>query len=297
MTAFYLLDDSVIGTDPSGLVCAQLAKRLQPAEYRPNIFAELCVLDLFLTICRIRDSYYRERLILKGGHSVRTYVPLEAHRFSYDLDFNVDRKQGYSFGEVDELKRDLNEFAQNRGTEIRGTIARNDQRFYWITFNYRHIVNERYGVTIPENPKIEICKDCKTIEDPAQNQMVTMIDPKLLGINLPNIKQLDVNEQLSNKLYVIGVPQRQRRHFDIFDAYRITQYNSKTLDWSVVRESFLAYLKKKERPSVLIERARHLIKKTLEDNNTIRRIEGTTFGTFDFKEAAEAVSNIYSKIE
>jgi hypothetical protein len=296
MTTFYLLDDSAISTDPSGLLCEQLAKRLQPVEYRPNIFAELCVLDLFLAICRIRDSYYGERLILKGGHSVRTYVPLEAHRFSYDLDFNIDRKMGCSFGEVDELKQDLNEFAQDRGTKIRGTVARNDQRFYWIVFNYRHMVNKTYGIIIPEAPKIEICKDCKTIGDPAQNQMVTMIDPKLLGIDLPNIKQLDVNEQLSNKLYVIGVPQRRRRHFDIYDAYRITQFNSSILDWSVVRESFLAHLRKKEKPSALIERAKHLINKTLEDNNTIRRIEATTFGTFDFKEAAEAVSDIYSKI-
>jgi RNase P subunit RPR2 len=274
MAAFYLLDESPIGPEPSGILDTEFSTRLQHVEDRPNIFAELCVLDMLLAICRIRDSYYKERLILKGGHSVRTYVPLRAHRFSYDLDYNIYREGGYTFRHIETLNDDLNTFAETRKSKIRASVTLNNSRFHWITLNYRQIIEEKYGIRIPEDPKIEICKDCRTIRAPAENAMATMVNLNLLMITLPHVKQLSLNEQLSNKLYVIGVTVRQRRHFDIFDCYRILEFNAGRLDWSVVRESFHALLRR-ENARLHIDRARRLIKMAAGDSNTIRRIESS----------------------
>lgn len=250
---------------------------------------------MLLAICKVRDSYYQERLILKGGHSVRTYVPLRAHRFSYDLDFNIHRGGGHTFREIQTLSYDLNSFASTRRSQIRASVTLNDQRFHWITLNYRPVIEEKYGVRIPEEPKIEICKDCKTVHAPAENAMVTMVDSTLLAVTLPRLKQLDLNDQLSNKLYAIGVTARQRRHFDIFDSKRIIEYNADKLDWKVVRESFHA-LMRRENAQSHIKRARRLIQLAVQDTNTTRRLESGTFEPFDFKEAAETVSDLYSRV-
>jgi predicted nucleotidyltransferase component of viral defense system len=295
MPTFNMLDESVIGSDPSGILSTDFSTRLRRLEDRPNIFAELCVLDMLLTISRIHDSYYKERLILKGGYSVRTYVPLHAHRFSYDLDFNIHREGGHTFREVQDLCQELSRFAETRRSRIRGSVTLNNQRFHWITFNYRQVIEETYGVTIPEEPKIEICKDCRTVRTPVENEIVTIADPKLLAVTLPNIKHLDLDEQLSNKLYVIGVVARQRRHLDIFDCYRIVEFKNSELDWKMVRDSFHAQLRRGN-AGAHIGRARRLIANALRDSNTIRRIESSTFQPFDFKDAANIVSGLYSKL-
>lgn len=295
MPAFNLLDESVIGQDPSGILNSEFSRRLQRVEDRPNILAELCVLDMLLTIFQIRNSHYRERLILKGGYSVRTYFPLHAHRFSYDLDFNVHREGGHTFREVENLCQDVNRFAETRRSPARGSVTLNNQRFHWITFNYRQIIEKTYGFRIPEEPKIEICKDCRTIQTPVDSEIVTMVDPKLLAVALPRIMHLDLNEQLSNKLYIIGVAARQRRHFDIFDCYRIVQFKGRELDWKIVRNSFHSQLRR-EIASTHIERARRLIANSARDSGTVRRIESGTFEPFDFKDAASSVSELYSKL-
>jgi RNase P subunit RPR2 len=295
MATFYLLDDSTISSEPYGMLNAPFSTRLQGVENRPNIFAELCVLDMLLAIYRIRDSYYQEKLILKGGHSVRTYVPLSAHRFSYDLDFNIYRDGGYTFRDIETLRDDLNTFAETRRSQIRATVTKHNQRFHWITLNYRQVIEDRYGVRIPEEPKIEICKDCRTIQSPADNVFVTMVDSRLVGVSLPHVKQLDLNEQLSNKLYTIGVTARQRRHFDIFDSKRILEYNADNLDWGIVRNSFHALLRLGN-PQSHIRRARRLIQTAVEDTNTIRRLESATLEPFNFADAAQTVSEVYSKL-
>ena len=295
MAIFYLLDDSAVSSEPSGILSAEFSTRLQGVENLPNIFAELCVLDMALAIYNVRDAYYREKLILKGGHSVRTYVPLRAHRFSYDLDFNIYRDEGHTFRDIQALSNDLNTFAGTRRSQIRATVTRNNQRFHWITLNYRPVIEERYGVRIPEEPKIEICKDCRTIRAPAENTMVTMVDSTLLGLTLPDVRQLDINEQLSNKLYVIGVIARQRRHFDIFDSKRIVEYNAGNLNWDVVRESFRALMRRGNVESH-INRARRLIQLAVDDRNTTRRLESATFEPFNFREAAQTVSDLYSNL-
>lgn len=295
MTAFNILDESVIGSDPSGILNAEFSRRLQRSEDRPNIFAELCALDLLLAISQIRESYYKERLILKGGHSVRTYVPLYAHRLSYDLDFNIHREGGHTFREVESLIKDFNRFAETRRSRVRGSVTLNNQRFHWITFNYREIIDEEYGIRIPEQPKIEVCKDCKTVRIPVEDEIVTMVDPKLLATTLPRMRHLDLDEQLSNKLYVIGVTARRRRHFDIFDCYRIVEFNANKLDWKIVRDSFHAQLRRESAPSH-IGRARKLITSAVQDSNTVRRIESATFQPLDFKKAANIVSELYSRL-
>jgi hypothetical protein len=117
----------------------------------------------------------------------------------------------------------------------------------------------------------------------------------LLGLTLPQVRQLDLNEQLSNKLYVIGVTARQRRHFDIFDSKRIIEYNANNLDWRVVRASFHAAMRGENIQSH-IKRARRLIQSAVEDSNTTRRLESSTFEPFNFNEAAQTVSDLYSNV-
>jgi hypothetical protein len=71
-------------------------------------------------------------------------LPLHSHRFSYDLDFNIHREAGHTFRKVQSLREHLNRFAETRRSPIRGLVTLNNQRFHWITFNYRHVVQDAY---------------------------------------------------------------------------------------------------------------------------------------------------------
>ena len=62
---------------------------------------------MIYSIARMRDGYYRDRLVLKGGMSVRNHVPLVDHRFSFDADYDPNSYAGYSFGDVTATSPDL----------------------------------------------------------------------------------------------------------------------------------------------------------------------------------------------
>jgi len=296
MNPFLIIDGSAIPSDPSSLLSDNFRSKLAGSENAPNLFAEFCVLDMMCAISDARPGlHYIERLILKGGHAVRSYVPLTAHRFSYDLDFNIDRESGYKLREIKDIRTDLNELAVRRRSEVRSDIARDQGLFYWIEMNYRETIRQAYDVTIPEVPKIEICKPCRTFLPPVKTRIPTVFDLNLVGLTLPEVKQLSTDELLANKLYVIGVDDRQRRHFDIFDSYRIYAHNRNAINWPNVRSAFESYLRGRSAKG-FAERARELIRKTRGNENTIRRMESATFETFEFKAAAEEVEGIYSKI-
>jgi predicted nucleotidyltransferase component of viral defense system len=296
MNPFLIIDGSALPQDPSSLLSSEFRGKLAGPENAPNLFAEFCVLDMMSAIAAARpEPYYIERLILKGGHAVRSYVPLTAHRFSYDLDFNVDRDSGYKLRGVKDIRTDLNNLAIRRRSAVRADVARDLGIFYWIEMNYRDTIRNTYGVTIPEVPKIEICKSCRTFLPTVRSRIPTMFDLNLIGLTLPEMKQLDLDELLANKLYVIGIDARQRRHFDIFDSYRIYSNNRTTIHWPRVRSAFGCYLRKISAKE-FVRRATELIHKTEENVNTASRIESATFETFAFKAAAEEVVGIYSKL-
>jgi len=296
MNPFLLIDGTTIPSDPSSLLSSEFRGNLAGPENKPNLFAEFCVLDMMCAISEARpDEYYLKRLILKGGHAVRSYVPLTAHRFSYDLDFNIDRDSGYKFREIKELRTNLNELAERRRSSVRAKVTRDENLFYWIELNYHDTINEAYGTRIPELPKIEICKPCRTYLPTPRSRLPTLFDLNLVGITLPEMKQLDINELLANKLYVIGVDDRQRRHFDIFDSYRIYTNNQSAINWSKVRSAFRSYLKEKPIKE-FSKRAQYLIHKSEENDNTTRRMESATFDVFEFKGAADEVAGFYSKL-
>ena len=87
----------------------------------------------------------------------------------------------------------------------------------------------------------------------------------------------------------------QRRHFDIFDCYRIVEFNTSRLNWKAVRDPFHAQLRR-ENPARHVDRARRLIERAVRDSNTVRRIESGTFEPLDFANAARTVSELYSKL-
>ena len=296
MNPFLIIDGSAIPPDASSLLSDDFRSKLAGPENAQNLFAEFCVLDMMCAISEARsESHYFDRLILKGGHAVRSYVPLTAHRFSYDLDFNIDRGSGYKLREIKDIRTDLNELATRRRSAVRAAIARDKGLFYWIELNYRDTIRQAYDVTIPEVPKIEICKSCRTFLPVVRTTIPTIFDLNLMGVALPQMKQLGKEELLANKLYVIGVEDRQRRHFDIFDSYRIYTRNQDALDMAGVRAAFKSYLG--NRPAKkFANRAIVLIRKTEENVNTARRMESATFDKFDFKEATQEVTRIYSKL-
>lgn len=58
----------------------------------------------------MQDGYYCDRLVLKGGMSVRNHVPLVDHRFSFDADYDPNSYAGFSFGSVDKIKSHITKY-------------------------------------------------------------------------------------------------------------------------------------------------------------------------------------------
>src|SRR5208282_1344509 len=98
MNPLLTIDGSQLTSNITDFLAHDFKGKFNGPENAPNLFAELSVVDMMraVSMCK-QDARYREGLILKGGHSVRSYVPLVAHRFSYDLDFNINQFAGYKF--------------------------------------------------------------------------------------------------------------------------------------------------------------------------------------------------------
>ena len=234
---FNIADDAVIGTDPRDLVKDEYKEYFADAESVQKIYSEICALDMIYSVARMKSGYYDQRLVLKGGMSVRNHVPLLDHRFSFDADYDPNSVAGYSFGDVDEIRTDLTRYAGLRRCDVRVDLAKNDDRLLFLELTYRDVLR-RVGYTIEERPKIELCKRCRIFQAPEENEMATIMNLRLLGLEPLTIKHVGLEEQLASKLFIIGDLRRgKRNHFDAYDALRITESN-RGLDWKLVRNLF-----------------------------------------------------------
>ena len=223
----------------------------------PYLTSELCVIDMLCAVTSMRDGYYRERLVLKGGHSVRNFVPLLDPRFSFDVDFNANAAAGYSYGKVDRLKRDLHKHASSRGCATRLEVTRDNSMLYFLMVDYRSQLR-KIGLQIAEDPKIEINKTARIRDEPEASRMNTMFDLGALGVEPPEFLHQSAEEQLVNKLDVIGRPGRARNHLDAYDAFRICENNE--VDWGKVKRLFAATSEKAgKRPREYAQECRRLL--------------------------------------
>ena len=115
---FNIADEAVIGTDPRDLVKDEYKKYFSDQETVPKLCSEICALDMIYSVARMRGGYYRDRLVLKGGMSVRNHVPLVDHRFSFDADYDPNSYAGFSFGSVDKIKSDMTKYGSIRKSSI-----------------------------------------------------------------------------------------------------------------------------------------------------------------------------------
>lgn len=270
-----------------------------PAKFRveryvPYFLSELCVVDMFYTLRDLKDGYYFDKLILKGGHSVRCYLPPEDHRFSFDLDFNVKGK----FGDVSDLKRDCDNFRKDHRCYIRSGLSpvKSRQMFHFIRFDYKHPVKVRWGYALPEDPKIEICKPCKTYLPPESHPLNSFVDTALLGLPKLEICTLGLEELLADKLYIVGYPNRQRRHMDAYDVYKLYSRRQGRIDktWSRVRHVFR--MKCNGAVTETVERSVKLCKSALENRSKIRDLEKLTFSPVDVDELRSTVETLLRRL-
>ncbi len=257
MGMFFYFDEKEISlNDPQRHVQDQYATVFGRPELKSYLLSELCVLDMLYAMTTMKDEYYKERLVLKGGHSVRNLVPLEDHRFSFDVDFNPNSASGYTYGDVDHMKKDLHEYASQRGCITTLTVTK-ENPWYFLQVNYKDEL-QKQNLTLVEPPKIEICKTCRTYESPIISNLNTMIDLEAMGLEPPELAHLSLEEQLENKLYVIGDSSRIRNHFDAYDVFRIC--NNNKVDWKKTKALFkAATIQAKKKPSEYIMECRRML--------------------------------------
>ena len=119
MSIFFCANDERVDfQDPTNLVKDEYSSAFARKELAPYILSEVCSLDMIHAVASMRDGYYRDRLVLKGGLSVRNHVPLLNHRFSFDADYDPNTQLKYTFGDEDDIRRDLLDFGSKRGCGI-----------------------------------------------------------------------------------------------------------------------------------------------------------------------------------
>ncbi len=254
---FDIDDDLINFDDPASLVKDEYREFFARKELAPYLFSEICALDMIFAVTKMNDGYYFERLVLKGGLSVRNHVPLVDHRFSFDADYNPNTSGGYTFGDVDKIGRDLANYGARKGCKTSVRTTRNDGELYFLELDYRKTLREK-RCELVELPKIELCKRCCMFEEPAKNPMNTFIDLKLLGLEPPVVYHVALEEQLATKLFIIGSSGRQRNHFDAYDALRIRENNK--VNWKLTKDLFerLVERRKAKKADYINECRRHL---------------------------------------
>lgn len=130
MGIFFSIDDELVDfDDPTVMIREEHNHLFAKKALAPYILSEVCALDMVYAVMAANDGYYKDRLSLKGGLSVRSLVPLESHRFSYDADFDPKTQGGFSYGDVDRLKSDLTDFGRRRGCRRLYVLSRINQGF------------------------------------------------------------------------------------------------------------------------------------------------------------------------
>jgi len=295
MGIFFVIDQKLINFESlTDLVQDKYRSYFGRPELTPYILSELCALDMLYAVTMMKDGYYKDRLVLKGGHSVRNHVPLVDHRFSFDADFNTNSYAKFSFGTVDEIKKDLMDFGSSRRCQTRTEITQNTSMLYFLEVKYRDELR-KMNQTIIEPPKIEICKTCRTIDEPTINPMNTMIDLALLGLKPPVLAHLSLEEQLANKLYVIGSNSRQRDNFDAYDVYRICINNK--INWKKTKDLFQTIVEKSEKRklSSYVDECRRKLDTMLENQGKQDNLVNVLFNpqSFSFNDMVSFVKTKY----
>lgn len=293
MGMFFYFDQREISfDDPIRHVKDKYLEVFGRQELRPYLLSELCALDMLYAVTTMKNGYYKERLVLKGGHSVRNLVPLKDHRFSFDADFNLNSPAGYTYGDVYNVKKDLHDFALRRGCATTLTVTK-DSQWYFLQVNYREEL-QKMSLHLVEPPKIEICKTCRTHETPIISKMNTMIDLEGMGLEPPELAHLSLEEQLENKLYVIGDSSRIRNHFDAYDAFRIC--NNNKINWKKTRHLFEEAVKQSRRkPAEYVQECRRMLDTIKNHAGKRERFADTLFHAddFDFDDMIDTVKSYY----
>jgi predicted nucleotidyltransferase component of viral defense system len=299
---FNIDDGVVIGTDPRDLVKDEYKKFFSDDEVVPKLYSEICALDMIYSVTLMREGYYGERLVLKGGMSVRNHVSLIDHRFSFDADYDPNSHAGYSFGSVDEIKVDLSKYATIRKSVTAVSVAKNDDQLLFLELGYREPLRE-VGYLIEEVPKVEICKRCRILQEPEVNEMSTMMDLNYLGLPPLKIKHVGLEEQLAAKLFIIGDLKRgKRNHFDAYDALRIVDHNP-GIDWKLVRQFFASRAEKhaikghKVRTSEHVKECRRQLDTIRLNSNKRSQLAYVVFRKdFDFDAMLYRVKTFYDRV-
>lgn len=301
---FNILDSAVIGTDPRDLVKSEYRRFFSDGEVVSKLFSEICALDMIYSIARMRDGYYRDRLVLKGGMSVRNHVPLVDHRFSFDADYDPNSYAGYSFGDVKEIRPDIVKYANIRKSSTRVGRAREVDRFHFIDFGYREALRSAGRIDIEETPKVELCKTgCRVQLEPVEDEMSTMMDLNFLGLSPLVIKHVALEEQLATKLFIVGDTRRgKRNHFDAYDALRIVDDNP-DINWKKVRQVFEVLAGKKmvkghiTSPRNHIAECRHQLDVMRINTGKKAQLADVVFQKgFDFDKMADRVKELYDRV-
>ena len=290
---FYSLDVTKEAiNDPMTMVKSGIWETIANRQMENYVLSEICALDMMYTITGMADGFYRTRLVLKGGMSVRNYVPVAEHRISFDLDFNPNSAAGYSYGKVSRIKRDLERHGSAKRCVTRARVTNDSAMLYFLEIMYRDALRE-VGATIVEPTKVEICKTCRTKTEPVLSEVNTIIDTSVFGRKPPKVLQMSLEEQLAGKLHVIGAQGRQRNNFDAYDAYRITRHNK--IDWKKARRIFGEMVtKSNKRPSEYVENCMRHLDSMLGNPNKRKNLERIMFAEpLDFEGMIRTVKSLY----
>jgi predicted nucleotidyltransferase component of viral defense system len=293
LSIFFNIDDGLINfDDPTALVKDEYREYFARRELAPYLFSEICVLDMVLALSDMNDGYYLDRLVLKGGLSVRNHVPLIDHRFSFDADYNPNTQGGYTFGDVDEIRKDFSGYGARKGCKTTIGTTRNDTELFFLEFDYRSTLRER-RVSLVEVPKIELCKRCRVFEKPAKSPMNTFIDLELLGLEAPVVYHVALEEQLATKLFIIGSSGRQRNHFDAYDVMRIIENNK--IDWRLTKALFERLVERhRAKVAARVEECRRQLDAMLRNDGKRSSLQDTVFRKdFNFDEMVRKVKSTY----
>lgn len=251
---------------------------------------------MLYAVTHMRDGYYKEMMVLKGGHSVRNFVDLLDHRFSFDVDFDANAAQGYSYGKISKLKQDLQKYASANRCPTALKVTRDDAMLYFLLVDYRSQLRTR-GLHIVEDPKIEINKTHRIRDMPVYSKMNTMIDLRALGLEPPEFLHISAEEQLVNKLDVIGRRGRSRNHLDAYDAFRIC--NNNRIDWKKTKKLFRATVEQaKKRPSEYIHECRRLLDAANRDEGRRNQFDIVLFSSdnLDLDAMFDEVKGYYDSV-
>ena len=289
MGVFFFIDDRLVNLDdPFRIVKDEYHEQFKGREHAPFILSEICALDMLYAVADMMNGHYAQRLVLKGGLSVRSIVPLASHRFSFDADFDSNTYGGFTYGDVEALDRDMRSYGASKGCDTPVRVTTDSASLYFVEIGYRRSLGPDHKII--EVPKIEVCKTCRVLTEPVSGHIDTIIDLDVLGLEPPKIAHLSMEEQLAAKFYVIGASGRQRNQFDAYDSFMMLRHGRP--DMRKTRDIFKTLCGHRSASSYAAECRRHLA--AIRKNGKKRqKLEGAAFEEFDFEDMIATVESFY----